>query len=177
MTGILSALREIVEQRSDVEIIFPAHPNPSVRAAAAEAFGQHPRVKVIEPLDYPAFVRAMADAYLIVTDSGGVQEEAPFLRKPVIVIRNETERPEALAYGVARLVGTDPLLLRAAIDELFDNPEAYAAMTTGASPYGDGHAAERILALVGNRLGEVPKVRIPAMFTAAALCPASIAYA
>ena len=177
MAGILAGLREIVEQRTDVEIIFPAHPNPFVRAAAAEAFGHHPRVKVIEPLNYPAFVRAMAEAYLIVTDSGGVQEEAPFMRKPVIVIRNETERPEALDYGVARLVGTDPQLMRITIDELLDDPAAYAEMTTGASPYGDGRAAERIVALVGHRLGEIAASAIPRMFMPATPCRGRVAFA
>lgn len=175
MAGVLGALRAVVEERQDVEIVFPAHPNPAVRAAAAEAFGHHPQVKIIEPLDYPAFVRALVEAYLIVTDSGGVQEEAPFLRKPVVVIRNETERPEALAHGVARLVGTDPGHLRAAIDELFDNPAAYRAMTSGASPYGDGCASERIAALVGHHLGEVPSSAIPEMFRSEAPSQPSMA--
>lgn len=177
MEGVLGALRAVVENRKDVEIVFPAHPNPAVRAAAAEAFGRHPRVQVVEPLGYPAFVRAMTEVYLIVTDSGGVQEEAPFLRKPVVVIRNETERPEALAFGVAKLVGTDPELLRATIDRLLDDPAAYAAMTTGASPYGDGHASDRIAAVVGHYLGELPASTIPEMFRPDAASQPSSAYA
>ena len=176
MAGVLRALREVIEDRPDVEILFPAHPNPAVRAAAAEAFGHHPRVRIIEPLDYRAFVRALAEAYLIVTDSGGVQEEAPFLRKPVVVIRKETERPEALAHGVARLVGTDPGHLRATINELFDEPAAYQAMTSGASPYGDGYASERIAALVGHHLGEIPSSAIPEMFRSGAPSRHRMAY-
>lgn len=164
MADLLRTIRGVVETRDDIELIFPVHPNPAVRKAAAQALGNHPRVNIIEPLDYPQFVRAMQDCYLIVTDSGGVQEEAPFIRRPVIVIRNETERPEALEYGVARLVRTDPVLLRSTLIELLDNASAYWTMTRGASPYGDGRAAQRIAAVVGNRLRVESEVDIPAMF-------------
>jgi UDP-N-acetylglucosamine 2-epimerase (non-hydrolysing) len=116
-----------------------------VTAPARELLGGHPRIVLCDPLDYAPFVSAMKRAYLVVTDSGGVQEEAPALGKPVLVMRDETERPEAVAEGVVRLVGTKGARILEEAQRLLDDPAAYAAMARGVSPYGDGHAAERIV--------------------------------
>ncbi len=142
---VLAALRRFTETRADVRVVYPVHPNPNVRKMAQDVFGDAPAVSLIEPLSYPDFVRAMEQSYVIVTDSGGVQEEAPALGKPVLVLRRETERPEAISFGVAELVGVDPHLLTARLTQLFDDSSAYRAMAKGASPYGDGKAAARIV--------------------------------
>lgn len=138
-------LKGIVEARPDVRLVYPVHPNPNVQKVAGEVFRGADRVNLIEPLDYFDFIAAMQAATVIVSDSGGVQEEAPWLGKPVLVVREETERPEAVDAGVVKLVGTDGLKLRSALAELLDDPVAYAKMATGLSPYGDGKASQRIL--------------------------------
>ncbi len=141
---ICRAVRRITEQRENVEVLYPVHPNPNVSEVARRELGGCPRITLCEPLDYSPFVAAMKRAHLIVSDSGGVQEEAPALGKPVLVLRAETERPEAVDAGVVKLVGTDEdLIVREALT-LLDDPAAYAAMARGASPYGDGLAAGRI---------------------------------
>lgn len=145
---IFSAVRAVVERYPDVRVVYPVHPNPNVRSVAQEMLGGHERIELCAPLDYFEFVDRMRNAYLILTDSGGVQEEAPALAKPVLVLRKQTERPEAIELGVARLVGTRQSDIVAATSELLDDPSAYAAMATGVSPYGDGHAAERIVDLL-----------------------------
>jgi UDP-N-acetylglucosamine 2-epimerase len=131
--------------RDDVEIVYPVHLNPIVQETAKKALGDRASVHLIAPLDYLPFVYLMRRAHVIVSDSGGVQEEAPGLGKPVLVTRDTTERPEAIAAGTARLVGTDPDVLVSALTELLDNPAAYAAMAQAKNPFGDGHAAERIV--------------------------------
>ncbi len=133
-------------QEPDVQIVYPVHLNPNVRRPVMERLAGIPNVALIDPLDYPDFVYLMTRAYLILTDSGGVQEEAPFLRKPVLVMREESERLEAVEAGVARLVGTDAAAIQGQVLRLLRDPAAYAAMATGASPFGDGFAAERIVA-------------------------------
>ena len=133
-------------QRGDVEIVYPVHLNPNVQRAAHAVLGGHPAIHLIAPLDYLPFVNLMRRAALIVTDSGGVQEEAPSLGKPVLVTRETTERPEAVAAGTVELVGTDTALLVARASRLLDDPAACAAMSFVHNPYGDGHAAERIVA-------------------------------
>jgi UDP-N-acetylglucosamine 2-epimerase len=138
------ALRRLAE-RGDVQIIYPVHLNPRVRAVAQAVLANHPAIHLIEPVDYLPFVAAMRRAYLIVTDSGGIQEEAPGLGKPVLVTRDTTERPEAIEAGTARLVGTDTESLLAAANELLDDPEAYRRMAQARNPFGDGKAAERII--------------------------------
>ena len=143
----------------DVEIVYPAHPNPEVRRAIADEIGADEGVRVIEPLSYGPFVTLLDRATLILTDSGGIQEEAPALGKPVLVLRDETERPEAIEAGVARLVGTDE---RRIVDEtarLLDDPAWYAQMAQGASPYGDGRAAERILTAIERYFEAAPHTR------------------
>jgi UDP-N-acetylglucosamine 2-epimerase (non-hydrolysing) len=160
--GVLRTLRRIVDDRPEVEILFPAHLNPEVQAATREEFLGHPRIRVVEPLGYLDFVAAMRAADLIVTDSGGVQEEAPYLRKPVLVTRNETERPDAVDCGLARLVGTDPGEIARSVDALLDDAALRASMTRGVSPYGDGRAAERIVGALAHAFGLAPEA--PAMF-------------
>ncbi|HKP61031.1 MAG TPA: UDP-N-acetylglucosamine 2-epimerase (non-hydrolyzing) [Polyangiales bacterium] len=142
---ICSAVRTLLERHPRLEVDFPVHPSPGVRACAFEQLSGHARVKLSEPLDYRAFVLAMHRAHVILTDSGGVQEEAPSLGKPVLVLRETTERPEALEQGAAMLVGTDPERIVAETTRLLSDPGHYAAMSSLRSPFGDGRAAPRIL--------------------------------
>jgi UDP-N-acetylglucosamine 2-epimerase (non-hydrolysing) len=142
---VCRALLEILDRYPDVEVTFPVHLSPRVRETVMPLLGQHPRVALVEPLDYEEFVFAMDKATLILTDSGGVQEEAPSLGKPVLVLRENTERPEAAAAGVAILVGTDRARIVNTVSNLLDNQDAYNAMSQVINPFGDGYAAERIL--------------------------------
>jgi UDP-N-acetylglucosamine 2-epimerase len=131
--------------RGDVQIVFPVHLNPNVQDTMYKVLGGHPAVHLIKPLDYLPFVQMMRRSALIITDSGGVQEEAPSLGKPVLVTRDTTERPEAVEAGTVELVGTDPELLFRRATRLLDDEAAYGAMSRAHNPYGDGHAAERIV--------------------------------
>ncbi len=131
--------------RGDVEIVFPVHPNPNVQTPVRRFLGATPGVHLVEPLDYLPFVRLMARSHLIITDSGGIQEEAPSLGKPVLVLREATERPEAVEAGSVRLVGTDAARIEVEAARLLDDAEAYHAMTRAHNPYGDGCAADRIV--------------------------------
>ena len=142
------AVRMLADRNEGVQVLYPVHLNPNVSGPAREILGGHPRIVLCEPLEYAPFVSAMKRAYLILTDSGGVQEEAPALGKPVLVLREETERPEAIAEGVVRLVGTSSERILAEAQRLLDDPAAYAAMARGVSPYGDGHASERIVSVL-----------------------------
>lgn len=141
----LRAIRELVERNPDVDVLYPVHRNPNVVGPVDQILGGHPRIRLTEPLDYVPFVAAMKSAHLILTDSGGVQEEAPALGKPVLVMRAETERPEAVSAGVVKLVGTDGARILAEAQRLLDDASAYREMAKGVSPYGDGHAAGRIV--------------------------------
>jgi UDP-N-acetylglucosamine 2-epimerase (non-hydrolysing) len=131
-------------QRGDTEIVFPVHPNPAVSAIVQSALSHTPGVHLCEPLDYLALVQVLAGCDLVLTDSGGLQEEAPTFGKPVLVLRETTERPEAIEAGVARLVGTEPTAVYAAAAHLLDDGAAYAAMARAGNPFGDGTAAQRI---------------------------------
>jgi UDP-N-acetylglucosamine 2-epimerase len=144
LEGICGALRRIAD-RGDVEIVYPVHLNPQVQSTANAILHGHPAIHLVPPLDYVPFISLMQRAYLIVTDSGGIQEEAPGLGKPVLVTRDTTERPEAIVAGTARLVGTDPNSLHAAATELLDCPSVYATMAQAKNPFGDGNAARRIV--------------------------------
>lgn len=144
LRSIFAAILAIVERFPDVHVVYPVHPNPSVRAVAEEMLAGHPRIRLCEPLDYFEFVDLMRRTTLILTDSGGVQEEAPALGKPVLVLRETTERPEAVQAGVAAVVGTNQLRIVDATIRLLEQPDEYRRMARGASPYGDGHAASRI---------------------------------
>lgn len=143
-TRICTAIADIVKRFDDLTVIFPMHLNPKVRGAATELLGGLDRVHLCEPLDYVTFVPLMARSDLIITDSGGIQEEAPALGVPVLVVRDTTERPEGVDAGVVQLVGTETADIFDAASELLTNASAYARMAGGGSPYGDGRASERI---------------------------------
>ena len=134
--------------RPDVAIIFPVHPNPNVRRAFEPLAGRR-NIRLVEPVDYPELVYLLRHCHFVVTDSGGIQEEAPSFAKPVLVTRETTERPEAMELGLAQLVGTDEERLYAAMSALLDDPQAYRRMSRVANPYGDGKASARI----ADRLG------------------------
>ncbi len=131
--------------RGDVDVVYPVHLNPNVRKPVSRLLGEHPHITLIEPLDYLPFITLMDRAHIVLTDSGGVQEEAPSLGKPVLVMRDTTERPEAVQAGTVRLVGTDETCLVDEATRLLDDPQAYEAMSVATNPYGDGKAAPRIL--------------------------------
>lgn len=151
---ICRALARLAE-RDDVEILYPVHLNPNVQGPVMRTLGRRPRVHLIDPVDYLAFVCLMDRADLIITDSGGIQEEAPSLGKPVLVMRETTERPEAVEAGTVRLVGTDEDLIVREAERLLDDADAYAAMARAHNPYGDGHASERIVSTLRSiRAGE-----------------------
>lgn len=151
--AVLEAVRDLCAAFPDLTVLYPVHPNPNVRGPAEAMLGDHPQVRLTEPLDYENLVAAMKRSTLVLTDSGGLQEEAPALGKPVLVLRNETERPEAVTLGVARLIGTDRARVVAEVSRLLTDPAAYEEMAKGVSPYGDGKAAERIAALVARHVG------------------------
>ncbi len=132
-------------QRPDIQIVYPVHLNPNVLGPVTEQLGDLLNVHLIKPLDYLAFVRLMQHAHVILTDSGGVQEEAPSLGKPVLVMRDVTERPEAVAAGTVRLVGTSPASIIAGVDALFDDDALWRRASQAANPYGDGNASQRIV--------------------------------
>jgi len=153
--GICQALAQIAGSRPDVEILYPVHLNPNVREPVQRLLGNgsHGNIHLIDPVDYLPFVWLMDRSYLIITDSGGVQEEAPSLGKPVLVMRDTTERPEALDAGTVRLVGTDTGRIIEETSRLLDDPDAYRAMSQAHNPYGDGLAAERIARILIERRG------------------------
>ena len=150
LEGICSAVRVLVERQSDVLVALPVHPNPNVKAPVIKLLGGHPRIRLLPPLGYVPFLSLMRRAYLILTDSGGVQEEAPSLGVPVLVLRKTTERPEAAEAGLARIIGTDPDAIVEHVEELLADEHAYRRMATAANPYGDGRASERIAEVLRN---------------------------
>ncbi|RVU05441.1 UDP-N-acetylglucosamine 2-epimerase (non-hydrolyzing) [Novosphingobium umbonatum] len=152
LEAIADAIRQIAA-RPDVAIIFPVHPNPNVRAVMDGALAGLDNVAMIEPLDYPHFARLLSMVEIMLTDSGGVQEEAPALGKPVLVMRETTERPEGVEAGTARLVGTDSARIVSEIFNLLDHKDAYEAMARAHNPFGDGHAACRIVETLGQEFG------------------------
>lgn len=150
MVHIFSAIREIAEEFDDVEVVYPVHLNPKVRATANEILSGCDNVHLIDPLSYQPFVNLMAKSYFIITDSGGMQEEAPSLGKPVLVVRRETERPEALAAGTVKLAGVEQATIAAMARELLTDKSAYDAMAHAENPYGDGHACDKIIEALKN---------------------------
>ncbi len=144
MKNMFRAIRRVMDEHPDVKAIYPIHMNPSVRETANAILGDDERIHIIEPLDVLDFHNFQARSYLILTDSGGIQEEAPSLGKPVLVMRDTTERPEGIAAGTLKLVGTEEKAIYDNFTELLDNQEAYDAMARAVNPYGDGHACERI---------------------------------
>jgi UDP-N-acetylglucosamine 2-epimerase (non-hydrolysing) len=161
MRGAARAIRRLAEKHPDMQVIFPVHLNPVVREVVYPVLGGVENVHLVEPLDYLDFVNLMARSFLIITDSGGVQEEAPALGKPVLVLRSVTERPEAVVYGTVKLVGLDEDRIFRTAERLITNRAAYRTMATATNPYGDGRAAERTVAIIkrhfgfgGSRIGE-----------------------
>ena len=152
MDNIASAIRQIAA-REDVAVIFPVHLNPNVRKVMYEALGGLDNVAMIEPLDYPHFAHLLSLAEIMLTDSGGVQEEAPALGKPVLVMRETTERPEGVEAGTAKLVGTDPTRIVTEISTLLDDKAAYEQMARAHNPFGDGTSARRIVELLAHESG------------------------
>jgi len=152
MDGIASAIRRIAA-RPDVAVIFPVHLNPNVRKVMNTALAGLDNVALIEPLDYPHFARLLGIAEIMLTDSGGVQEEAPALGKPVLVMRETTERPEGVEAGTAKLVGTDAATIVTEISTLLDDKQSYEAMARAHNPFGDGHTAGRIVELLAREIG------------------------
>ncbi|MBC5797328.1 UDP-N-acetylglucosamine 2-epimerase (non-hydrolyzing) [Sphaerospermopsis sp. LEGE 00249] len=152
LQAIAQSFLQILDKFPDTALLLPLHKNPTVREPLQQLLGKHPRIFLTEPLDYGELVGAIGRSHLLLTDSGGLQEEAPSLGKPVLVLRDTTERPEAVTAGTAKLVGTETESIVTAASELLTNPEAYTAMANAINPFGDGHAAERILQIVKNYL-------------------------
>ena len=145
---ICLALLELIRRYPNLSVVYPVHPNPHVRRVVDEWLVNHDRIHLIEPIGYPEFVALMKNAYALVTDSGGVQEEGPSLGKPVLVLRDETERPEAVQAGTVRLVGWRRESIVKAVSDLWERPEVYARFARALNPYGDGRAADRIAAVL-----------------------------
>ncbi len=164
MRAVGRAVARIAAAHPELRVVFPVHANPLVREAILPAIERLPNVTVTEPLAYGGFARLMKRATLILTDSGGVQEEGPSLGKPVLVMRETTERPEAVQAGTVRLVGTDEDLIVKSASQLLTDPAAYAAMAGAINPYGDGHAAQRSVAALACHfgLGPAPEEFAPA---------------
>ena len=152
MENIFTAIKEIVENNSFAEVIFPVHLNPKVQQCANRILGGMERVHLISPLDYEPFANLMAKSHLILTDSGGIQEEAPSLGKPVLVLRTETERPEAVTAGTVKMAGIEKDVIYQLTNELLNDHKAYEAMANAVNPYGDGKASERIVKRIRERL-------------------------
>ena len=144
MHNMFRAIKRIVDEHDDIKVIYPIHMNPVVRQAAKDIFGNDDRIRIIEPLDVLDFHNFLARSYLILTDSGGIQEEAPSLGKPVLVMRDTTERPEGIAAGTLKLVGTNEETIYREFDLLLNDKNAYDAMSKASNPYGDGFASVRI---------------------------------
>jgi UDP-N-acetylglucosamine 2-epimerase (non-hydrolysing) len=152
MEEICEAIRRLVESRSDVLVVFPVHLNPNVQRPVQKMLRGVSNLVLLDPLDYISFVAMMKRAYILLTDSGGMQEEGPSLRKPVLVMRSVSERPEALMAGAACLVGTSPSRIVATVSRLLDDPDYYEQMTSGVNPFGDGKAAARIVGFLAEKL-------------------------
>ena len=153
LRDIAQGMRQVLDRFPDTALLLPLHRNPTVREPLQKMLGDHPRVVLTEPLDYDRLVAAMKGSTLLLTDSGGLQEEAPALGKPVLVLRRTTERPEAVDAGTARLVGTDPAEIVEQASRLLENEAAYEEMSRAVNPFGDGQASERILAMCCGHLG------------------------
>lgn len=163
MANIMTALRRLVETYPQVELIYPVHLSPVVREAAGKYLGGHERIHLIDPVDVEEMHNLMARCAFVMTDSGGLQEEAPALGKPVLVLRRETERPEAVQAGTVKLAGTDVEEIFALGAQLITDKKAYDAMAHAVNPYGDGHACDRIADAIGYVFGQ--KTEKPAEFT------------
>ncbi|MEK6687928.1 MAG: UDP-N-acetylglucosamine 2-epimerase, partial [Gemmatimonadota bacterium] len=153
LRDLCRAFRRILDQHDDVEIVFPVHLNPKVREIVFAELSESDRIHLFDPLSYPDLLEVMRRSYLILSDSGGIQEEAPAFRKPILILRTVTERPEVIESGFGRLVGTDIDLVTATVGSLLDDAAAYQRMVSGSNPFGDGRAAERIVEVIERRFG------------------------
>ena len=154
MRVVFGALREMVDQEPTIEVVYPVHLSPAVQEAANDLLGDHDRIHLIAPLDVLDFHNLASRSYFIVSDSGGVQEEAPSLGKPVLVLRDTTERPEGVKAGTLKLVGTDPAVVKMTMTELLTNESLYLQMANARNPYGDGKASERIVQAIKHYFGQ-----------------------
>ena len=154
MRAVFGALREMVDQEPTIEVVYPVHLSPAVQEAANDLLGEHDRIHLIEPLDVLDFHNLASRSYFIMSDSGGVQEEAPSLGKPVLVLRDTTERPEGVKAGTLKLVGTDPAVVKTTMTELLSNESLYLQMANARNPYGDGKASERIVQAIKHYFGQ-----------------------
>jgi UDP-N-acetylglucosamine 2-epimerase (non-hydrolysing) len=152
MRNMFRAIKRILDETKDIKAIYPIHLNPVVRETAKEIFGETDRIRIIEPLDVLDFHNFLAKSYLILTDSGGIQEEAPSLGKPVLVMRDTTERPEGIAAGTLKLVGTDEEYIYNSFKQLLENNNEYEKMSKSSNPYGDGYASKRIADIIEEKL-------------------------
>ncbi|WP_462259436.1 non-hydrolyzing UDP-N-acetylglucosamine 2-epimerase [Vagococcus teuberi] len=152
MKEMFQAVKRVVDKHEDVKVVYPIHMNPSIQILAKEVFGQTNRVKLIPPMDVIDFHNLLAKSYLIITDSGGIQEEAPSLGKPVLVMRDTTERPEGIKAGTLKLVGTKEDIIYEALDNLLTNEATYLEMSTASNPYGDGTASQQIATILKKKL-------------------------
>jgi UDP-N-acetylglucosamine 2-epimerase (non-hydrolysing) len=159
IVGICTAIRRLMRSRSDLFVVYVLHPNPAARRPAVRLLAGVAGVYLAEPQPYQEFIQLLSRSYIVLTDSGGIQEEAPYLGVPVLVTRDTTERPEGARQGAARIVGTDPEAIVSAVTALLDDPSTHAAMARPTSPYGDGSASARIVADIAKRLGIVPHGR------------------
>ncbi len=150
--NICNAVLELVEKNKDIQVVYPVHLNPNVQQPVHELLDNKERIHLIEPLDYAPFATLMQESHIIMSDSGGVQEEAPSLGKPVLVLRTTTERPEAVEYGTVKLVGTDKDKIVKEVQNLLDNPDEYKKMSESINPYGDGLACQRIVEILKKEL-------------------------
>lgn len=150
MYRMFRAIKRIIDQYEDVKMVYPVHLNPIVQRAAHEIFGEDSKIRLVDPMDVVDFHNLLSHSYLILTDSGGIQEEAPSLGKPVIVLRDTTERPEGIEAGTLKLAGTDEMKIYQLIEELFNDPNEYRRMSTAINPYGDGKASKRIVDAIIN---------------------------
>jgi UDP-N-acetylglucosamine 2-epimerase (non-hydrolysing) len=171
LEAVLGAVRRVVDRNPQLDVTVPVHRSPKVREAIRRRLQGHPRIRLTDALGYRAFVRELRRCDIVLTDSGGVQEEAPALGKPVLVLRETTERPEALWAGTSRLVGRNPDRIVDAVERLLHEPGAYEAMAHAENPFGDGHAARRVVSAIGYHLGL--QARRPREFRTASSVPRS----
>ncbi|MCD7780923.1 MAG: UDP-N-acetylglucosamine 2-epimerase (non-hydrolyzing) [Candidatus Gastranaerophilales bacterium] len=149
---ICKSVLELVKRNKDIQFVYPVHPNPNVQKTVNEFLYGHDRIHLIKPLEYAQFCTLMKKSHIILTDSGGVQEEAPSLGKPVLVLRDTTERPEAIEHGTVKLAGTDKNEIISLVEELLQNPQEYKKMSEAVNPYGDGFASKRIVEILKNSI-------------------------
>jgi UDP-N-acetylglucosamine 2-epimerase (non-hydrolysing) len=159
LEAVCEAVATLARSRPGLRVVFPMHRNPEVRRVAVAALGGLPNVELLDALPYLEFVRVLSAATVVLTDSGGIQEEAPSLGKPVLVLRDSTERPEAVSAGTVKLVGTDPVVIQREVSRLLDDPAAHAEMARAVNPYGDGLAADRSVAAIAHYLGLGPRAQ------------------